>query len=628
MSDAVSPMSIFTLPESSPQDVQRQREEREAVRLRALQRYDVLDQPVEPQFDRLVHLAHGVFGTEEVRIVLLDRERQWLLAEVGSGVRELSRSESFCEKVVQSGRPLVIPDTRSDPQVASFHTVTSEPGVRFYAGVPLMTPDGEVLGTFCLLHPQPRTLSDTEQAGLAMFAELAMHELSNTLKLLDMKELVMRDALTALPNRAAFQQQVKAMLAAASASDRSGQPVREWTVAMLDIDRFKLINDTFGHFAGDDLLVEVATRLRALFPVVPDRPLRDRPVFVSRMGGDEFALLLRGDQAQALLLARQLEAVFERPFLVAGQEVFVHWSLGLSSTSSGEDTAQRLLTEADTAMYRAKRNGGGVGVYDASSDVIQSQMLEMVTSLHHALVSGDLRLYYQPFVRCSTRTVHVHEGLLRWETSQGLVSMARFIPVIEASGLMVPVGRWVLRSGLAALRSGAMDRLTVNVSPMEFIQPEFVSQVAAVLRESGVDPSRLILEITETAVIDSVRGVQVLHDLRALGVTLALDDFGSGYSSLSALANLPVHILKIDQEFVRFIGMPSSAGERAVEVIRAVVAMAGVFGLETVAEGVETLEQAVMLESLGCTYLQGYLFGRPEPRPLPDGTAFSWGQEG
>jgi len=620
-------MSIFTLPVTSPQGERTQRQEREAARLLALQRYDLLDQPVEPQFDRLVHLAQGVFGTEEVRIVLLDRERHWMLAEVGSGIRELPRTESFCELVVHSGHPVVISETRSDPRVSSFSVVTAEKGVRFYAGAPLVTPDGEVLGTFCLLGRTPRSLSETEQMGLTMFAELAMHELSNTLKLLDMKDLVMRDALTALPNRAAFQRQVKTVLSVGAASARTGQLVKEWTVAILDIDRFKLINDTFGHFAGDDLLVEVASRIRALFPVGQDRLLRDSPVFVSRMGGDEFALLLRGDQQQAFLLARQLETVFSRPFLVAGQEVFVHWSLGLSSTSSGQDTAQRLLTEADTSMYRAKRSGGGIGVYDASPDVLQSQMLEMVTSLHHALVSGELRLFYQPFMRCSSRSVHVHEALLRWETSQGLVSMARFIPVIEASGLMVPVGRWVLRTGLAALKSGVMERLTVNVSPMEFIQPDFVAQVAMVLKESGVDPSRLILEITETAVIDSVRGVQVLHDLRHLGVTLALDDFGSGYSSLSALSSLPIHILKIDQQFVRYIGTPHNAGERAVEVIRAVVAMAEVFGLETVAEGVETLEQAVLLESLGCTYLQGYLFGRPEPRPLLDGTVFSWGEE-
>ena len=222
-------------------------------------------------------------------------------------------------------------------------------------------------------------------------------------------------------------------------------------------------------------------------------------------------------------------------------------------------------------------------------------------------------MYYQPIVGAEGRVGAAHEALLRWARPSGMVHPLAFIPLAETTGLIVPIGRWVLEQAAEAVRQGRVKRVSVNVSAIEFQHPEFYTNVQRILQESEIQPRRLLLELTESSLLQPDRFASVLRDLELLGVRTALDDFGSGYSSLTALANLPIQILKIDRSFVTEIEQASAAGQQALEVIRGIVTLARAYGLDTVAEGVETEEQAELLKSVGCTYLQGYLFGRPAP---------------
>jgi diguanylate cyclase (GGDEF)-like protein len=309
----------------------------------------------------------------------------------------------------------------------------------------------------------------------------------------------------------------------------------------MDLDQFKRINDTFGHAAGDMLLRQVAQRLR-------EGTSEDD--FVARISGDEFVLLLTDDLSVADigLAMWRLQERFSTPFLIEGQEVYMHWSLGLSVYPDDAREPDELLSCADAAMYRAKRAGGGHTVFQAHQDRHSPLEVERLSALHHAIERDELRLYAQPIVRAHDHVVVGHEALLRWERPSGMVSPLDFIPLAETSGLIVPIGRWVLQAAVKALKEGRVWEMAVNVSAMEFRQPDFLPFLRGVLAESGVEPQQLWLELTERSLLES-SFASVLHELHTLGVRTSLDDFGTGYSSLTALASLPVQALKVDRSF-------------------------------------------------------------------------------
>lgn len=494
---------------------------------------------------------------------------------------------------------MIIPDATLDSNLKSYPAVRSTPYIRGYAGAPLITPEGLKIGIFCVFGQEPRVFSEEDRELLESLAAMAMDELKLRRANMDLSRLAMFDTLTGLPNRMQFQQHLSE---ACRQADASGKKV---VLGLMDLDQFKRINDTFGHGAGDTLLRHVAQRLQEW---------TSEEGMVARISGDEFALLLSDDLSLAdiELVMRRLQDCFSTPFLIEDQEVYMHWSLGLSVYPDDAQKPDELLSCADAAMYRAKRAGGGYTAFQAHQDRRSLLEVERLSALHQAIERDELRLYAQPVVRVQSHVVVGHEALLRWERPDGMVSPLDFIPLAETSGLIVPIGRWVLETAVKALKARRVSEMSANVSAMEFRQPDFVSFLRKVLAENGVKPQQLWLELTERSLLEP-SFASVLNELRTLGVRTTLDDFGTGYSSLTALASLPVQAVKVDRSFTAPIGEGTPAGRKALEVLRGIVTLADAYGLFTIVEGVETAEQAELLMQVGCKYLQGYLFGRPEP---------------
>jgi diguanylate cyclase (GGDEF)-like protein/PAS domain S-box-containing protein len=424
------------------------------------------------------------------------------------------------------------------------------------------------------------------------------------------QQLVQRalhDQLTGLPNRMLFMDRLEHAL------ERSARRGKFVGVLFLDLDRFKLVNDNFGHDRGDQLLVEVTRRLRGCLRRVDT---------IARIGGDEFTVLLEdvtsaGDGA---LVAERITEALRAPFRIDGQEIFVGASIGIALGAPDQGTtAQGLLRNADIAMYRAKANGRACfEVFKASMRETVRGRLKMEAELRRALERGELRLHYQPKIDLRTGRLVGLEALVRWEhPERGMVPPGSFIPMAEETGLILPIGRWVLET---ACRQAGLWRadaeieggltMAVNLSPRQFRHPRLVEDIGQVLSGTSLEPAGLEVEITEgTAMGDADATVKTLEHLKALGVRLAIDDFGTGYSSLGYLKRFPIDVLKVDRSFVA--GLPGNAGDAAI--VRAVVGLTRALGLKAVAEGVETEQQLDELRALGCDQGQGYLFGKPMP---------------
>ena len=412
------------------------------------------------------------------------------------------------------------------------------------------------------------------------------------------------DPLTTLPNRALFMDRLEHALIRA---DR-----REQAVAMLflDLDNFKIVNDSLGHQAGDQLLIEAAQRLLEC--------VRTEDT-VARLGGDEFTILMEDIHGldSPLEVARRIEFKLRMPFTVVGHEVFTTASVGIAVSGPGVGSAADLLRDADLAMYRAKSEGKARHVvYDGAMNTQAMKRLELETALRRAVERRELRLMYQPIMSLESMGIDRVETLVRWQhPERGLVSPADFIPVAEETGLIVPIGQWVLRE--ACRQAMAWQRefpsapdlvMSVNLSPRQFQHHNLLEDISSILFESGLDPEFLELEITEGAVMEDANAArEIMQKLRDIGISLAIDDFGTGYSSLSYLKRFPVSVLKIDQSFVRGLGQD----DQDSAIVRGVIALAQSLNLTVTAEGIETLEQLAQLRQLGCNHGQGYLLSRP-----------------
>ena len=410
------------------------------------------------------------------------------------------------------------------------------------------------------------------------------------------------DALTGLPNRLLLQDRLGHAIVQAQ---RSGRQVG---VMFVDLDRFKHVNDSLGHEAGDRLIVEIARRLGAA--------LRESDT-VARQGGDEFVVVLAdlgGPEDAATVARKVLDGLFQ-PLVLAGQEVFPSGSIGIAMYPRDGQDSESLLKAADSAMYHAKGGGGnGFHFYSADMGVHAEEHLRLETGLQRALQRGEFVLHYQPQVDAALGRVVGVEALLRWQPQDGqLVAPADFIPLAEETGLIVPIGEWVLATALrqqaAFARMGLPLRMSVNMSARQFRQQDVAGLVARLLAEEDVDPACLVLEITESVLMENADAAATMARLAGMGVQLAIDDFGTGYSSLANLKRFPIHSLKIDRSFVADIDAGGEGG--GAPIVKAVIALARSLKLEVIAEGVETAAQQAFLDAHGCRQMQGWRFGRP-----------------
>jgi diguanylate cyclase (GGDEF)-like protein len=465
-----------------------------------------------------------------------------------------------------------------------------------------------------------------DESRLGLLAQVGM-QLGRAIERARAKQLLefnaSHDPLTQLPNRMFFterlQQAVTAYRRDSSAS---------FAVLFIDLDRFKIINDSLGHLAGDDLLVQVATRMKACVRrsdtlVYGEAADLGESRVLARLGGDEFTILLDRieEPSDVLRVANRIQEALQRPFSIAGQEVYMGASIGITLGSIGYESGAAVLRDADLAMYRAKSLGKGrTEIFDQTMHDAAMARLTLEADLRRGLRNQEFVLHYQPIVDLATRQVAGFEALVRWQVPDGqVIPPASFIQVAEETGLIVFLGAWVLREAcrqLHAWNAEFPDRkpltISVNVSPREFIEKDFVDQVERILLETGVDAKHVCIEITESATMgDPECAVQILSRLRALGMQLSVDDFGTGYSSLSYLHRFPLDVLKIDKSFVTNIVHESESRD----VINSIVTLARSMGLAVVAEGAEHEGQIEVLKMLGCDLGQGFVFHRPLDAP-------------
>jgi diguanylate cyclase (GGDEF)-like protein len=481
------------------------------------------------------------------------------------------------------------------------------PGARHVLVSPMIA-DGRPIGAIVVEY-RGRHIGGVERrvaSVIGQFASIAALNLRNAVLLQHVQDLAERDSLTGAANRRMFQETLERILA--SGSRRAGSQVT--AILFIDLDDFKVVNDTLGHAAGDSLLVEVTNRISGL--VRTDD-------LVARLGGDEFAILtrdqpdLRRSRAMAERLVRELRA----PYVIDKDSVSITVSIGIASAEDALDGASELVRNADVAMYMAKANGkAGFAVFDPRMHLAIREQHELSVELQRVVELDQLRLEYQPIVDLRSGSVVGLEALVRWEhPERGLIAPGRFIELAEENGAIVPIGRWVL--GEACREVGQLHRagrlpgdvfLSVNVSANEIGQPGFVDGVLVALREAGLPAERLMLEITETALLRATpQTLATLSELRSLGIRAVIDDFGTGYFSLSHLRQFPVDALKVASEFVHDAGVDS----RSAALASAIVAMGRALDLTTVAEGIETADQAQRMVALGCVYGQGYYFAQP-----------------
>jgi diguanylate cyclase (GGDEF)-like protein/PAS domain S-box-containing protein len=430
----------------------------------------------------------------------------------------------------------------------------------------------------------------------------------------DITEGKVADPLTGLPNRLLFNDRLLRLI-----EHRRRHPDALFAVLFLDLDGFKMVNDSLGHLAGDKLLVSVASRLLKCLRHTDTVARVNESFTVARLGGDEFAILIGDlrDASGATLVADRLMHELALPFNIDDKEIFTSVSIGIALSTSGYQLPEEFLRDADTAMYQAKARGKArYEVFDADMRASITHRLQLETDLRHALGRHEFRNFYQPIISLETGKIAGFEALLRWQhPTRGLLGPSEFIPIAEETGLIREVGWWSLSEAcrqIAKWRSlSSFSELTisVNLSVKQFLQPTFASQLDELLHELGLPEGTLKLELTESSIMtDPVAAVSLLAQIKALGIRLAIDDFGTGYSSLSYLQRFPLDTLKIDRSFTSAMG---NGSKEESMIVRTIMPLAHNLGLDVVAEGVETDEQVSLLKELRCKYAQGFFFSRP-----------------
>ncbi|WP_169577829.1 sensor domain-containing protein [Saccharibacillus kuerlensis] len=497
---------------------------------------------------------------------------------------------------------VIVEDIEHSEMWGMYRDIALKHRLRASWSLPLISRQGEVLGTFAMYYEEKRLPTEKELEFSRKTCYLARLAIEQNRSSATIYQMAYHDSLTSLPNRRFFQEKLRESIQEAQENGL------RLSILYLDLDRFKMVNDSLGHSEGDVLLLEIARRLGGLLG--PDK-------FVARHGGDEFVVLMEDGQVpETELAAQQILDIFAQPFAVGGYEIFITPSIGISIYPEHGTDPAALLQNADTAMYAAKEAGKDTyAVYNPQSKMHDGGRILLENDLRKSLERGELQLFYQPQVSLFPNRRIGAEALLRWHRGHTeWVSPMDFIPIAEETGLILPIGEWVIRTacqqGKRWIDAGYEPFvMAVNLSPRQFRQPGLVDLIRSILSESGYPPEYLELEITEGMTLDVESASDKMRQLRALGVQISIDDFGTGYSSLNYLKKLPISRLKVDRSFVRDI--ETDLGDR--DIVKAIIDMAHNLKITVIAEGVENKEQLAFLEANGCDEIQGYLFGRPVP---------------
>ena len=589
----------------------------EIRRLALVRRLGLLDTPPDERFDVFTRLAASVTESPVSTISLIDEQRVWFKSSQGlpDGVGEVPRDIAACAHVLNTNeRVLIIPDATKDPRVCTSPLVTGPFGMRFYAGVPLRAPGGEVLGSLCIIDRVPR---EPDERTINSLIDLA-NGVSSALRIHEMSELVLKDALTGLGNRRLFDETV----ASAFAVQHDSYAPHAVGLILLDLDRFKACNEMLGHGGGDAVLREVAQRILSSIRVTD---------VAARLGGDEFAIIVTLPDHPDVeddfrdIAERVLLGIRSTPVTIEAQRLRIEASLGVAIASSlAGDTLSAspvdLMRAADVALYKAKRDGrnrvatargssriGGIG----SKHTLQQDLRVAITE-----GGRQLSLVLQP-LRCAhdAGTILGFEALVRWaHPTYGPISPGDFVPVAERSGLAQALDTWVLGEACRAAMRFPEPRpsISVNITPSFLIAPDFLATVDAALAASGLPPERLCIEVTERVFLNDLDVAREATDaLIHRGVQVALDDFGAGHASFGFLTNVALTKVKLDGSMVSALQQGPVVSARATAVLRGIISMAHDLGLIVVAEGVETADQMQILQAFGADEIQGWHTGRP-----------------
>jgi diguanylate cyclase (GGDEF)-like protein/PAS domain S-box-containing protein len=560
-------------------------------------------------FEDITSLAAQICSAPIALVNLASAEKQWFKSQVGWTSEDESREVAFCAQVGSLNESLIIPDTLRDERFATNPLITSDASIRFYAGQSLVNAAGESFGTLCVIDCVPRELTGEQEQALKVLSRqaatlLLMNESANHFSPAARKASHADER--ALHDWNLFIEKLEQ----ADAQARLRED-HQFAVLFLDLDHFKNINNSLGRKMGDALLGAFGQRLQNC--------LR-RADTVARLGGDEFAILLDRveDASDITQVIERIKKDLNLPFILSGHEVFITTSIGIALSATGYEQPADLLRDAETAMYGAKARGKSHHeVFDKTMRARIVKRLQLETDMRRAVERDELRVHYQPVVSLRTGRISGFEALVRWQhDARGLLLPAEFIPVAEETGMIISLGQWVLCESCRQMQewqkrglfSDGPLNLSVNLSSKQFTQHDLVEQIKHILRETGFDPRRLQLEITESVAMGNAEATtNMLAQLKTLGVHILIDDFGTGYSSLSYLHRFPVNTLKIDRSFISRLGLVGANDE----IAQTIVLLASNLGMEVVAEGVETESQLAHLRTLKCGYAQGYLFSRP-----------------